>query len=326
MQFRFWLSVCYNENMKEYIIDANAANQRLDRYLGKLMPLADKNFLQKMLRKKRIKVNRNRAEGKLLLQKGDTVQIFFSEETITGFQKGFSQVTVPEEWLFLFQPPLYEDAHMLVLNKPAGLLCQPDASGETSLIDLALSYLATSVSETFRPGLANRLDRNTSGVIMIPKDHPTAQQVNKMIRERQVVKKYLTLVEGCISRAGSLKGYLEKDESINTVHIDPSVSSAAKPVHLDYRPIAFSETVSLLEITLHTGRTHQIRAQLADAGHPVLGDFKYGSRSVLNENYHLAFQLLHSRSYTLPDLNYQFTAPLPEKFNTIIHDLFGEVL
>lgn len=314
--------------MKEFKIDKNSADQRLDRFLVKLMPLADKNFLQKMLRKKRIKVNNSRAEAKTILVDGDRVQIYFSEETIAGFQKGYHQVTIPPEWRFVFSPPVYEDHHMLVLNKPAGLLCQPDASGELSLIDLALSYLNTPPDAVYRPGLSNRLDRNTSGIIMIPKDLPTSQAVNKAIRERHVQKTYLTLVCGSVNTPGTLKGYLEKDETQNRASISQTTSSNNKPVHLDYVPVAFSDNYTLLKVTLHTGRTHQIRAQFAAFGHPVVGDPKYGNGqdASLCNTFGLTHQLLHSLEYAIPEMDYCFNAPIPRVFKKVIQQLFGKVV
>ncbi|MDO4288688.1 MAG: RluA family pseudouridine synthase [Eubacterium sp.] len=310
--------------MKEYTIDSSGANQRLDRFLTKLMPLAGRSFLQKMLRKKRIKVNRSRAEAKTLLKEGDTLQIYFSEETINAFQKEKRRLEIPEAYAGLFAPPLYEDDHILVINKPAGLLCQPDHSGEQSLIDLALTYLSRenlSLSDTFSPAVANRLDRNTSGVTMIPKDYPTLRAVNAAIRERQTQKLYHCIVAGSLTSPGELTDFLTRDETQNR----SEVAAQGKAARLSYRPLAHTSNFTLLEITLHTGRTHQIRAQMAAAGHPVVGDPKYGDPDInarFEADFGLKYQLLHGRTYRIDALNYSFTAPYPEIFEEIRKALF----
>lgn len=315
--------------MKQYTIDENSGNQRLDRYLSKLMPLADRNFLQKMLRKKRIKLNGGRAESKDTIHSGDTIQVYFSEETITGFQEKKIQrhFDLTPQIKKIFEPPVYEDDHLLVINKPAGLLSQSDASGDISLIDAARTYLkknTTDGTEAFEIVISNRLDRNTSGIILMPKDYPTLQTVNAAIRELHALKEYHTIVFGVIKKPGTLTGFLTKDTAENKSAIQSQSEKGAKEVRLDYCPLADNGKFTLLEITLHTGRSHQIRSQLADYGFPVIGDYKYGDTSInrqFNQKYGLKHHLLHSRHYAIKDLGYDFTAPYPALFKQLLREL-----
>lgn len=315
--------------MKQYTIDENTGNQRLDRYLSKLMPLADRNFLQKMLRKKRIKLNGGRAEPKDTVRSGDTVEIYFSDETIEGFQekKARRHFDLTPEIKKIFEPPVYEDNHLLVINKPAGLLSQADASGDISLIDAARIYLqktTTDSRDAFETVVSNRLDRNTSGIILMPKDYPTLQAVNAAIRERQALKEYHTIVSGVLKKPGTLTGFLTKDTTENKSAIQSQAEKGAKEVRMDYRPLADNGKYTLLEVTLHTGRSHQIRSQLADYGFPVIGDYKYGDASInrqFNQKYGLKHHLLHSRHYALPGLGYDFTAPYPALFKQLLREL-----
>ena len=315
--------------MKQYTIDENSGNQRLDRYLSKLMPLADRNFLQKMLSKKRIKLNGSRAEPKDTIHSGDTIQVYFSEETITGFQEKKIQrhFDLTPQIKKIFEPPVYEDDHLLVINKPAGLLSQAYASGDISLIDAARTYLkknTTDGTEAFEIVISNRLDRNTSGIILMPKDYPTLQTVNAAIRERHALKEYHTIVFGVIKKPGTLTGFLTKDTAENKSAIQSQSEKGAKEVRLDYCPLADNGKFTLLEITLHTGRSHQIRSQLADYGFPVIGDYKYGDTSInrqFNQKYGLKHHLLHSRHYAIKDLGYDFTAPYPALFKQLLREL-----
>ena len=287
--------------MKELYIDTNAAGQRIDRYLLKRFPRASKGFLQKMLRKKQITLNQGRAQPQAFLNEGDCIQVFFSDETIAHFSDNGQ--TVPKPPIppnnTLFDQPVYEDEHILVVNKPDGLLTQPDASGEPALSD----WLSTAIKNdggTFHPAPSNRLDKNTSGIIMIPKDYPTQKLVNATIRSRSILKEYLALVKGTIAPSLTLR------DQLGCVRI------------------ASNQDTSLVRIRLFTGRAHQIRVQLAAANHPIIGDPKYGNRAVNNaffERYGLRRQLLHSVHYAIPDLSYDFKAPVPQDFQSILRDL-----
>ncbi|MGL4606298.1 MAG: RluA family pseudouridine synthase [Eubacteriaceae bacterium] len=312
--------------MKEFLIQRNEENQRLDRYLNKLMPLASKSFIQKMLRKKRIKLNSQKSEPQQIILSGDRVQIFFSEETLASFRrasKGSTPLQRSDLSAYKFDI-LYEDSRLLVLNKPPNLLVHPDNKNEVTLIDLATEYLIQkneynpSENLTFSPACANRLDKNTTGIVLIPKDYPTLQQVTKDIREKNTKKIYMAFVKGTPPPSQRLTAYLEKDTEKNNVSLSKTrTSRAQKKVELFYKTIESHSGYSLLEIDLITGRSHQIRVQLASIGCPILGDPKYGDlllNKALNKDFELKFQLLHNYRFTLVSQNQTFIAPYPPHF------------
>jgi len=316
--------------MKEIIVTENESNQRLDRFLGKLMPQASKGFLQKMLRKKRIKLNGQKSEPNTVITPGDKLQIYFSEETILGFRN----VAKTEKSLKSNVPLdiIFEDTDLLVINKPVELLTQPDKTGEASLIDLAVSYLTDKgdydpiANLTFTPACANRLDKNTTGIVLVPKNFQTLQAVNEAIREDATKKVYFAMVLGEPPEKGEIIGYLKKDPETNTVTFsEEPTSDKDKKAQLSYQNLGCRSGYSLLKITLGTGRSHQIRVQLAAMGYPILGDPKYGNRRLnirLYEDFGVRSQLLHSASFTLTPMHKTFLAPLPLNFEKILRS-FG---
>jgi 23S rRNA pseudouridine955/2504/2580 synthase len=309
--------------MKEITVTENESNQRLDRFLKKLMPEASAGFLQKMLRKKRIKLNGQKSEPSTKITAGDVIALYFSEETIAQFRasdsapKVFCTNTVSLDII-------YEDDDLLVVNKPAGMLTQPDKTGAAALVDYAVDYLIKkgdydpAVNLTFTPACANRLDKNTTGIILIPKNYPTLQAVTQAIREDQTQKIYYALVLGKPAATGSIIGYLKKDPDTNTVtFFEQPTSSTDKKSRLNYQTLESHDDYSLLKITLLTGRSHQIRVQLAAMGYPILGDPKYGNRPVnrrLYERLGIKNQLLHSALFSLSPREQTFCAPFPPDF------------
>lgn len=306
--------------MKEYIIAKDADGQRLDRYLSKRFPNAGKAFLQKMLRKKNIVLNDHKADGSVILKENDRISIWFSDETIAKFSGSRkTSVSIPKVYADIFEHPVFSDENILVLNKPAGLLSQPASDNEKALSDF-LDQVIDNPSDTFHLAPANRLDRNTSGIILIPKNYTCQKELLAAIRDRKIIKEYAALVSGTIRDAMHLDHHLEKNAD-NTVCI---TDTAQSPIaRLDLTPIATHNDTTLLKVRLHTGRTHQIRAQLSHIGHPIIGDPKYGNRT-LNQLYQkkhdLAFQLLHSLHYAVPQMDYDFTAPLPDYFTAVLKD------
>lgn len=313
--------------MIEFTIDLSADGQRMDRYLKKLMPAADKHFIQKMLRKKRIKCNHKRTEPNQLLTVGDTVTLYFSAETFEKFRHQKSYSDIPEEYKAVFTSPVYEDEDILVVNKPVGLLCQRGSAEDPSLIDFAQTYLKDHLpeSKTFSPGIANRLDRNTGGITLIPKNYQTTKAVNQAMREHQVEKYYVTVVSGAINGEGHLQHYLYKNADENIVTITDEKNSDSVRVVLDYKSIYTNGQLTVLSVRLHTGKTHQIRAQLAHIGYPVLGDPKYGDKKV-NGRYPLNVQILYAARYVIPTLNYDFRIALPDKIRSLFPTAELEVI
>ncbi|MDK2937007.1 MAG: rRNA pseudouridine synthase [Eubacteriaceae bacterium] len=316
--------------MKEILITENESNQRLDRFLQKLLPNASKGFIQKMLRKKNIKLNQQKAEASDFLKIDDCVTLYFSDETYKKFSRQLNEADYYQKSALSDSiNPVFESDHLLVVNKPAGLLTQPDKSGEKSLIDQALTYLIDKKAYdpnrelTFAPACSNRLDRNTSGIVLIPKDFKTLQMVNQAIRKRETRKIYLTLVVGETEASGCCRHYFEKSSETNRSSVADTLSSGKQQsVLLNYRRLAMRQNTSLLEIDLKTGKSHQIRVQLAHINHPIIGDPKYGDPDInkqFRKNYQLKFQLLHSFSYCLDDQCY--TAPIPDNFLKILKDL-----
>ena len=339
--------------MKEYIIGPNEAGQRFDKYLKKLLREAPSGFIYKMLRKKNIILNGGRAAGSEMLSCGDQVRVFFSDETLSKMQgQGLTGVggdtAVPArpaaerkgtckddpEGLTIEafrQRILYEDEHVLIIDKPAGVLSQPDASGLPSMVEYLTRYLLGSGSldedslATFRPSVCNRLDRNTSGIILAGKSLAGLQALSQILKERRVHKYYLCLVCGTVTHSQNICGYLQKDQKRNKVIIQQSPGLGLSRIETGYRPLAAAEDATWLEVELITGRTHQIRAHLASIGHPLIGDAKYGDEKrnqFYRKRYGVNRQLLHAWRVTFdpadgilePLSGRAFTAPVPADF------------
>ncbi len=305
--------------MQEIIIGKNEAGQRLDKFLAKYLREAPKSFLYKMLRKKNIVLNKKKAEGSEKLAEGDRVTFFLSAETIEKFAgiskkdpvwEGKAASTGKESRM---PEIIYEDDHILLLNKPAGLLSQKARPEDISAVEEITAYLLRTgaVTETelrtFHPGVCNRLDRNTSGLLAAGKSLAGLQQLSELFRDRTLRKYYRCLVKGQVKEEKHIKGWLVKDERINMVRIlDTPEKGEAVRIETAYTPVSVQTDVTLLEVHLITGKTHQIRAHLASQGHPLIGDYKYGERSV-NDSYRSAYgvthQLLHAYRLEFPVLS-----------------------
>ena len=314
--------------MKEVVISKHSQNQRLDKFLGKYLNNAPKSFIYKMLRKKNIKLNGQKAQGSEILAEADRIQIFMADETLDKFR---STKTVRLSAASI--SVVYEDEHVLIVNKPRGLLTHPGAPGDTdTMLSRILSYLYKSggydisAESVFTPGLCNRLDRNTSGIIVCGKTLAASQQLNEAIARRESSKYYSAIVLGEITAGGVLEGYHQKDRKNNKARIK---DTGDKPAITEYTPVLAKNGYSMLKIKLITGRSHQIRAHLAGIGHPIAGDVKYGGKTERA----LKFQLLHSESIEFYGLKGElkglssviFKAPPPEDFIFYRDKLFGGV-
>ncbi|MEY8422286.1 RluA family pseudouridine synthase [Lachnospiraceae bacterium 38-14] len=323
--------------MREILIEKNQAGQRFDKYLKKLLCGANSSFIYKMLRKKNIVLNGKKSEGAEKLKEGDKVTLFFSQETFEKFTasetESFRIQNLPKvkKDKLPFQV-LYETRDILIINKPSGMLSQKGEKGDISANEYILSYLLLTGSiretefATFRPSVCNRLDRNTSGILIAGKTLKGLQEMSENLKNRSLKKYYYALVKGEVSGRCRLKGYLIKDEKTNRVYVSKKPDTGQeKPIETEYEPIITKNQATLLNIHLITGRSHQIRAHLSATGHPIIGDPKYGDREVnerYKKQYQITSQLLHARSLILED-GREIIAPLPKDFTRILGEENG---
>lgn len=235
-------------------------------------------------------------------------------------------------------PPLqivYEDAQFLVVNKPVGVLSQKADRNDRSIVEQIIDYLADNAADdTFRPGICNRLDRNTSGLIVAGKTVRALQDMNKRFKERTICKYYLCVVHGSVSKKQYLKGYLEKDSRTNKVTVRQQPGPNSVPIATEYLPLQQGmyqgESFTLLQVHLITGKSHQIRAHLASIGHPLVGDVKYSTKRASafdREQLHQRVQLLHAWQiiFTAHGKEYVWKAELPDNFAQVLRRLGMEI-
>lgn len=286
--------------MKELIVGSNDAGQRLDRFLAKAIPLLPASLAQKYIRIKRIKLNNARADRDTRLQAGDVLSLYINDEFFERPREDNAYLTVASPKLSI----VYEDDQLLLVDKQPGLAVHPHDGAEygRTLIDHIQAYLyqkkewSPRGENSFTPALCNRIDRNTGGIVIAAKTAEALRLMNQKIKDREMDKRYLAIVEGIPKpREGSLKGYLFKDAKKNRVFVTDSPQSGAKSCQTNYRVLKSANGLSLVECQLITGRTHQIRAQFAHAGHPLLGDGKYGK---LDKRYDRNYQALYSYQLT----------------------------
>ena len=328
--------------MRELVITKREEGQRLDRFLCKYLPEAPSGFLHKMLRKKNVKLNDGKAAGNEKIKQGDRIQIYFSEETLDKFtgrnskkEKTTRALTQKQKELRGQVKVLYATEDVLILHKPAGMLTQKAEKEDDSLNDYLIDYclekgiLTEEGLTVFRPSVANRLDRNTSGIVLCGISMAGLQALGRLMKERNLEKYYLCLVHGRVEQDRKLKGWLLKDEKTNRVRLFSKPVEGAAPIETWYQVLEKREEVSLLKIRLITGKSHQIRAHLASVGHPILGDGKYASGKMNQEmkKEGIRYQLLHSYELKVPDnvkglpeelSGLHITAPLPSEFLTIM--------
>jgi 23S rRNA pseudouridine955/2504/2580 synthase len=338
--------------MKSVQITKQEAGQRLDKYLGKYLNRAPKSFFYKMLRKKNIILNGKKAEGSERLAEGDIISLFLSDETITKFReepgigganpmgaectlsgscdKKLGQTSVEKLSV------VFEDENILVVNKPMGMLSQKAERSDVSLTEYIVGYLMTEKQQqesTFRPGICNRLDRNTTGLVAAGKNIASLQYLNRLFRERDLEKFYLCLVKGKICGRAEIDGYLKKDENHNRASITKEAAEGAARIITAYEPLKNilwrGQEYTLLKVELITGKSHQIRAHLQSIGHPIAGDTKYGEKSMYHlfkKEFGVRYQLLHAWKICLGSPEYLpsqyhgmvWEAPLPPQFAAVL--------
>ena len=314
--------------MKKFIVTKTDEGQRLIKYSSRILDKAPMSVIRKALRKKNIDLNKKKADGNELLKAGDVIQIWFSDETFEKFmsssenegQPGKSEIKSEKkvdkrlkekfkDWL------VYEDENILIINKPAGLLTQSDDSKEISLNDILLGYYEDLADyRTFKPSICNRLDRNTSGMVIAGKTIKGLQKMNEIIKTREVRKIYKCIAFGEIKEAADLKGWLKKDKTKNTVRIYDNPTEDAVEIETIVEPLIIFKkngiNFTLAEVELVTGRPHQIRAHLSHIGNPLMGDKKYGSRDsiVFSEKLSVRRQMLHAARLEFPTMGEEFEA------------------
>ena len=306
--------------MKEFIVGKNDAGQRLDRFVSKVVPALPSSLTQKYIRLKRIKVNGKTAKRDYRLADGDRVQMYISDKFLETAKVKASSLEISE-----ISPDLdivYEDSNIIIINKPAGLLCYDTRNlDKNTLINKIQAYTAQNSEwqphneNYFSPALCNRIDRNTSGIVITAKNAEALRIINEKIKIKEIDKFYLTVVHGTPKpESGLLSGYISKDGKRNLVKVTSTNTPDTKLAETEYKTLSVSDFIehsplSLLECKLITGRTHQIRAQLAHIGHPILGDTKYGVReknSLFSETHQAlcSYKIVFSFSTDAGILNY----------------------
>lgn len=353
-------------------ITEKEAGQRFDKYLRRILPNAGSSFIYKMLRKKNITLNDRKADGSEKIAVGDSVSIYFSDETLEKFMEksisgdcllGGKDKTISGVRI------IYENDHILLVNKPAGVLSQKSQQTDVSLNEWLIGYLLDSgfIREeeltAYKPSVCNRLDRNTSGIVLCAKSLRGAQMLGELLKNRTLHKYYQLYVKGRVSEEQTVEGYLHKDEKHNKVYILPTnprtdtkiqaTANICTPVDKSgasrsqtsrrqkqvqdgqeayiktaYKPIRIEEDKTLLEVELITGKSHQIRAHLASIGHPLLGDYKYGDpewNEAYRKRYHVRSQLLHAYKVVFPQLEEPFTDISGKTFYAELPDIFEKI-
>ncbi|MBQ7255980.1 MAG: RluA family pseudouridine synthase [Oscillospiraceae bacterium] len=267
--------------MKEYTVEKNDAGQRLDRFAAKTVPLLPSSLLQKYIRLKRIKLCGKGAKRDTRLCEGDTVQFYINDEFFDTPKAENAYLTVSAPKLEI----VYEDENILLVDKQPGQAVHPHDGAEygKTLIDHIQAYLYAKgewkprEENTFAPALCNRIDRNTGGIVIAAKNAEAMRILNEKIRDRELEKQYLCVTVGKMNPpAGTIACFLLKNEKKNLVSVYHKPVPGAKTAITHYKTVRSKGELSLVQVTLETGRTHQIRASFADRGCPLLGDGKYG--------------------------------------------------
>ena len=268
--------------MKSFIINANDAGQRISKFVEKTVPALPSGLLYKSFRLKRIKLNKKRCQPQDRLQEGDLVELYINDEFFGEGRQELTFLKVPDRISVV-----YEDENILLVDKKPGLVVhEDDDNTPDTLINRILHYLYNKGEydpeneHSFVPALCNRIDRNTGGIVIAAKNAASLRILNQKVKDRELVKLYLCLVHGVPQpKSATLRDYLRKDSQNNQVRVFSKPVEGGKTIITRYRTLKTNGKLSLLEVNLKTGRTHQIRAHLAYYGHPLVGDTKYGTNA-----------------------------------------------
>lgn len=336
--------------------------QRLDKYLHRHLPYAPASFFYRMLRKKNITRNGKKADGGDHVEQGDEIALYLSDDTLTQFggrsgrenaadllsgKSGQTELAAARQAyhlinrLYSFDPVLYEDEGVLLVHKLPGILSQKARPEDVSMNEWLLGYLAEKggLSEEryafFHPSVCNRLDRNTGGILFCAKTLPASRALSALLRERSLHKYYQMVVRGKCPREGVICGYLKKDSRHNTVTFSQVPTEGAVFSKTIFTALEEGTALSLLEAELITGRTHQLRAHLAAAGHPIAGDTKYGDptlNNLLSRKFGIRGQMLYACRVEFPVLDgalaplsgRKFSIAVPAMYRNVVRNFGGE--